>query len=311
VDFQLNVLNFGSLNIDYVYSLDHIVTPGETIHSTEFEMFSGGKGLNQSIALSRAGVSVYHAGMVGQDGNLLIDLCRENGINTKYIKTKPVQTGHAIIQIDKQGQNSIILFGGANRQNTKEFVDTVLSDFNEGDMILLQNEINLIDYIIDRAYEKRMIIAMNPSPLDENLLSCDLNKVSIFILNEVEGYQITHQNNSDDILFQLKKDFPEARIVLTLGDKGSVYQYKDKRCTHGVYAVNAVDTTAAGDTFTGYFLASIAGNESIEVALSLASKAAGIAVSKKGTANSIPYMDEVKNTNLSIYKSFGEFLNWR
>ena len=151
----MKVLNYGSLNVDYVYSVDHIIVGGETQHSSKLEVFSGGKGLNQSIALAKAGVPVYHAGIVGSDGDILLDACKEAGVNTKYIRRLPVKGGHTMIQVDKNAQNCIILYGGTNQMQTREFVDEVLADFGEGDYLLLQNEINMLDYIIDQAYEKK------------------------------------------------------------------------------------------------------------------------------------------------------------
>ena len=166
----MKILNFGSLNIDYTYSVDHFVRGGETLSSETMNVFSGGKGLNQSIALAKAGVPVYHAGMIGEEGGALLDACKEGGVKTDFIKTIPGKSGHTIIQVDKDGQNCILLFGGANRSITKEFVDEVLSHFEEGDILLLQNEVNLLDYIINKAYEIGMVIILNPSPYNNCLL---------------------------------------------------------------------------------------------------------------------------------------------
>ena len=294
----MKILNFGSLNYDYVYSVDHIVAPGETISSTKLEVFCGGKGLNQSVALAKAGAEVYHAGMLGQDGEMLRNTCKENGINDKHIKTVDERTGNAIIQVSGQGQNSIVLFGGANRKNSKEYIDSVLSDFNAGDMLLLQNEVNLVDYLIERAYEKQIIIALNPSPFDEEMTKCDFSKVSIFLMNEVEGEQITGEKEPDKILSVMKSKYPNAKVVLTLGKAGVVYSDKEISCKHGIYRVKVVDTTAAGDTFTGYFLSSMLQNKPIDEALRIASVASSLAVSKKGATSSIPYLKEVLSAKL-------------
>ena len=206
----MKILNYGSLNVDHVYSVDHIVKEGETILSDDLNIFCGGKGLNQSIALAKAGVPVYHAGMIGEDGDLLLDACREYGVNTKYLKKLPVSGGHTVIQVDKKGQNSIILFGGTNQMQTKEYMDYVLSDFNAGDYLLLQNEINLLDYIIDKAYEKGMRIILNPSPFDDKLKKCDFSKIYLFLLNEVEGEQFTGQSEPEKMLKALREKLPDA-----------------------------------------------------------------------------------------------------
>lgn len=295
----MKVLNFGSMNLDYVYQVDHILIPGETLASSDRKTFCGGKGLNQSIALAKAGIPVYHAGMIGDEGDVLLETCRENGVNTEFIRKIPGPGGHTVIQVDKNGQNSILLFGGSNRSMTKEFVDSVLAAFEGGDIILLQNEINELDYIIDRAYEKGMMIVLNPSPYDSALDSCDLSKVSLFLVNEIEGYQITGEKEPDRILGRIREIYPGARVVLTLGGDGSVYQDETGAVyRQGIYKVKAVDTTAAGDTFTGYFLSSLIGGMPVPEGLDMAAKASAIAVSRPGATASIPLRDEVLNSSL-------------
>ncbi|HAX52476.1 MAG TPA: ribokinase, partial [Lachnospiraceae bacterium] len=198
-----------------------------------------------------------------------------------------------IIQVDKEGQNCILLYGGANRSITREYVDEVLGNFEKRDILLLQNEVNLLDYIIDQAYERGMMIILNPSPYDSALDSCDFSKISMFLLNEVEGEQITGENDAENMLEKLQAMYPKARVVLTLGGEGSVYQYKEERYRQGIYKVKAVDTTAAGDTFTGYFISSVIDGVPVPEGLALAAKAAAIAVSRQGAAASIPSREEV------------------
>lgn len=294
----MKVLNFGSLNYDYVYKVDHIVRPGETLDTGGMEIFCGGKGLNQSVALAKAGVYVYHAGCVGEDGQKLLDVCKENGIDISYIKKVSGQSGHTIIQLDKNAQNSILLYGGSNRSITKSFVDKVLKDFSEGDILLLQNEINEVSYIINQAYAKKMQIVLNPSPYNSAMEECDLSKVSVFLINEVEGNQITGETAPEKILDTMQSRYPEAKIVLTLGADGVRYRYKEEAYSQGIFRVKAVDTTAAGDTFTGYFIASIMENKSIPETLRLCAKASAIAVSRKGATVSIPTRDEVNAIEL-------------
>lgn len=294
----MKVLNFGSLNLDYVYSVDHMVAPGETQASFNMNIFSGGKGLNQSIALAKAGVCVYHAGLVGEEGDELLKACEEGGVKTDYIRKVPGKSGHTIIQVDKNGQNCILLYGGANRKITKEYVDEVLADFGKEDMLLLQNEINLLDYIIERAYAIGMSIVLNPSPYDKALDDCDFSKVSMFLLNEIEGAQITGESETNSILKKLKTMYPKVKVVLTLGGDGSVYQYGDELYRQDIYQVKAVDTTAAGDTFTGYFLSSFIRGDAVQTGLSLAAKASAIAVSRQGATASIPMREEVLKSEL-------------
>lgn len=288
----MKILNFGSLNLDYVYSVDHMVTGGETLCSEDLNLFCGGKGLNQSIALARAGAQVFHAGLIGEEGGPLRDALQAAGVDCGYVRTVAGRSGHTIIQVDKSGQNCILLYGGANRAVTESFIDQVLADFGPGDLLLLQNEINLLDQIIDRAYGRGMEIALNPSPFDGNLAGCDLGKIGLFLLNEVEGFQMTGEMEAPLILDRLAELYPAAEVVLTLGGDGCVYRKGDRRWSQPAFSVEAVDTTAAGDTFTGYFLAARAEGLSPEECLRLASKAAAIAVTRPGASPSIPLRAE-------------------
>lgn len=294
----MKVLNFGSLNVDYVYNVDHMVQGGETLSSSGMNIFLGGKGFNQSAALAKAGLEVYHAGQIGEDGLGFLDGCKEYGIHSDFIRKVEGKSGHTIIQVDKNGQNCILLYGGSNRSITKEFVDEVLSHFEKGDYLVLQNEINLMDYIIDVAYEKGMVIVLNPSPMDSYLDNCDMNKVSYFLLNEIEGAQLTGEKDLDKVPDKLLEKYPNAKIVLTLGQEGSVYMDKNQTVKQGIYKVKAVDTTAAGDTFTGYFIAGVIAGEPMEQVLSRAAMASAIAVSRKGAAPSIPFRKEVEEANI-------------
>jgi len=289
----MKVLNIGSLNLDYVYQVDHIVQPGETEASFDMNIFLGGKGINQSMALAKAGVKVYHGGMIGEDGQPFLEACKEYGVNADYIKMIEGKTGHAIIQLDKDAQNSILLYGGANQKLTEDFVDEVLSHFEKGDILLLQNEVNLLPYIVEQAYEKGMQVALNPSPFNEKLREVDLKKISIFLLNEVEGGQITGMTDPDDVLAKMREMFPHAKIVLTLGKDGAKYAEGDVTYDQPVFKVQAVDTTAAGDTFTGYFLAGLIDGMAIPDVLKMSAKASSIAVTRKGAVQSIPMKEEV------------------
>lgn len=289
----MKILNFGSLNIDKVYEVEDFVKPGETISSKDMQIFAGGKGLNQSIAVANAGSNIYHAGMIGKEGLFLKDILDEKNVDTSLLKVIESETGHAIIQVNKEGQNCILLFSGANHKIDENYVNLVLDKFEAGDIIILQNEISCLEYIIDQAFKKQMRIALNPSPIDESLAKLDLNKIEWIILNEIEGSIISGRENHDEIVFELLKRFSNLKIVLTLGEKGSIYRDGEKSYSQNIYKTNVVDTTAAGDTFMGYFISSISKNRSIEDALEIASMAASISVSKKGAANSIPYEQEV------------------
>ena len=289
----MKVLNIGSMNLDLVYSVDHIVQPGETEASTALDTFLGGKGLNQSMALAKAGVEVYQGGMIGEDGQPFLDACAEYGVKADYIRTVPGKSGHAVIQRDKNAQNCILLYGGANQMLTEEYVDSVLADFGAGDILLLQNEVNQMPYIVEKAYEKGMQIALNPSPFNEKLNEVDMAKISIFLMNEVEGNQITGLTDPDEIIAEMLKRFPKARVVLTLGKDGAVYADAEQKHFQPVFKVQAVDTTAAGDTFSGYFLAGLLDGMSVPDILKMSAKASSIAVTREGAVPSIPYRNEV------------------
>ncbi|MBR2258848.1 MAG: ribokinase [Blautia sp.] len=289
----MKVLNFGSLNLDYVYTVDHILMGGETQTSTSMQIFPGGKGLNQSIALAKAGVEVYHAGQIGEDGQMLKDVCQENGVDARFVRPVSGRSGHTIIQVDKNAQNCILLYPGANRSISKEFMDEVLSFFDEGDILLLQNEINDLPYLIDQAYGKGMRVMLNPSPFDAYLDACDMSKISLFLMNEIEGWQLTGEKEPEQILAKAKEKFPHSDILLTLGGDGSVYQDNAGIYRQEIFPVKAVDTTAAGDTFTGYFISSIIDGMDPKEGLRMAAKAAAIAVSRPGAASSIPKKEEV------------------
>lgn len=289
----MKVLNIGSMNLDYVYNVDHIIQPGETQATTGMNIYLGGKGMNQSIALAKAGADVYHGGLIGKDGQAFIEACKEYGVNYDYIHKVEGKTGHTIIQIDKNAQNCILLYAGANDKLTEEYVDSVIDNFDAGDILLLQNEVNMIPYIVDKAYEKGMQIALNPSPYNEKLDAVDMNKVSYFLMNEVEGEQITGFREPDKIIDKVVSLYPNAKIVLTLGGDGAIYADKDVRYHQPIFKVEAVDTTAAGDTFTGYFLAGIIDGMEIPDILKMSAKASSIAVTRKGAVPSIPYKKEV------------------
>lgn len=298
----MKVLSFGSLNIDYVYKVEHMVQKGETISSLGLNVFSGGKGLNQSIALAKAGAAVYHAGAIGEDGLFLTEQMKAAGVDVSLVKVCPdVRSGNAIIQNDVSGDNCIILYGGANQAITKEQVDEVLKGFEAGDYLVLQNEINELAYIVDQAGEKGMKIVLNPSPMNEKILKLDLNKISIFMLNEIEAGQIlqteaaTNKEKGIELARALVSKYPGAEVVLTMGGNGSVYADRDQTVTQEIYKVKAVDTTAAGDTFTGFFIAGQIAGLGIKEAMEQASRAAAIAVSRPGASPSIPTLEETKN----------------
>lgn len=296
----MKILSFGSLNIDYVYSVPHFVKKGETLSAKELNVYTGGKGLNQSIALARAGVETYQAGAIGTDGMFLLEQLKEAGVKTDLVKIlDDVKTGNAIIQNDDEGDNCIVLFGGANQAITKEQVDEAFKDFTNEDYLLIQNEINELSYIVEKAKEEGMKIILNPSPMNEKIMKLPLDQIDYFILNEIEAMQILEMDKPEEIdgkyiASLLHERFKDATIVLTLGSEGSVCISDDEYVEQSIYKVKAIDTTAAGDTYTGYFIAGILNGKTIKESMDIASKASAIAVTRQGAAPSIPVLEEVE-----------------
>lgn len=292
----MKILNFGSLNIDNVYQVDHFVRKGETISSKSLTLFSGGKGLNQSVALGRAGAKVWHAGSIGEDGLFLLETLQAAGVNVSCVRVlEEGKTGNAIIQNDAEGDNCILLYGGANQGITREQIDETLSHFSAEDFLVLQNEVNELPYLVQKAHEKGMRIVLNPSPMDEKVFEINLSFVDLFLLNELEAAELTRGTGTEPakMLARLQRKFPSACFVLTLGPQGAYYADAKQTIWQEIYPAKVVDTTAAGDTFTGYFLAAILEGKSVKASLDLAAKAAAIAVSRPGAAPSIPKLDEV------------------
>jgi len=307
----MKILNFGSCNIDYVYDVEHIVQPGETLVAQRLSKFPGGKGLNQAIAIAKAGANVYLAGCIGEDDTILRPILEQSGVDISYLLPVKEPTGQAIIQVDKNGENSIVIFRGANGAVTREYIDQVLTHFDEGDILLLQNEISNLHYLIQMAGKKGMKIILNPSPFEEKLRDIDLNDLYCVMLNETEAMQWCGSDHPYDFLTWVQQEYPQLQVVLTLGKKGSIFLKNGEIYKQNAFQVSAVDTTAAGDTFTGYFVAGLCEEMEISEIMRRASAASAIAVSRKGAASSIPVWKEVdvQMKEMHIYR--GDTLNER
>ena len=292
-DRNMKFLVFGSMNVDHVYRVGHIVRPGETLSAAELRKNEGGKGLNQAVALARAGQPVYMAGAVGEDGGMLTDFLEASGVRTELIRRLDGPNGHAVIQVDANGQNAIFLFGGSNRRIGEEQLRETLAGFEKGDWLLLQNEINCTDRLIALAAEKGMRIILNPSPFTEDILSWPLEKLEWLILNEVEAAAMTGETEPGRALDRLKALYPAVEAVMTLGAGGAWATEGEQRVFQPAFPVDAVDTTGAGDTFTGYFFRGIASGMPVPKALCLAAKAASVAVTRSGAAASVPWAEEL------------------
>lgn len=289
----MKVLNFGSCNIDYVYHMDQFIRPGETKSCLRLDQNCGGKGLNQSIALAQAGTAVFHAGLIGTEGEFLREKMQSKGVDTSFVRVGQGAGGHAIIQVDENGQNCIILYGGTNMQITPDFIDEVLAQFDAGDILVLQNEISNIPCIMDKAFEKGLRVAFNAAPYDDAVRQYPLEKVEWLIVNEVEGGGLSGETDDEKIARTLMTLYPDMKIMLTLGKSGCIYCSRDELIRQPACRVDAVDTTAAGDTFIGYFVRGIADGLPMEKTLKLATVASAIAVTRPGAADSVPACEEV------------------
>ena len=289
----MKIVNYGSINLDHVYQVDHIVQPGETLLAQTQNLFCGGKGLNQSIALAKAGAEVYHAGVVGEDGEMLLDALRAARVDIRHVRRAAGASAHTVIQVDRNGQNSIIVFSGENMHPSEADIDRILDDFGPEDAVLMQNELYNTPLMMRKAAEKGMTLIFNPSPVNQEMLSYPLETVSWFLLNEIEGEALTGETIPEKILDMLESKYPNSSVVLTLGKSGAWAIDRGQRFFQPAFNVMAVDTTAAGDTFTGFFLAAVGNGMPIPAALRRAAFASSIAVSRKGAADSIPTADEV------------------
>ena len=287
------VLNFGSCCIDHVYSVPHFAAPGETLPCSDYQVHPGGKGLNQSIAMAAAGAKVRHAGKVGEDGRWLLELMASKNIDVSMMKVDAGPTGHANIQVTPEGENSIVLFGGANRTITESDIDEALEEANSGEFLLIQNEISALDYLIDRACEKDMRVVFNAAPMSGDVNALPLEAIELLVINEIEGFELTTKTVPDEIIASLSSRFSDTNILLTLGAAGSIYAGKGDSVFQPAMKVEAVDTTAAGDTYVGFFLAGYSAGNSVEECLALATSAAAVCVMRAGAATSIPSLHEL------------------
>ncbi len=289
----MKIVNYGSMNIDNVYSVEHMARPGETILATGRGVFCGGKGLNQSIAIAKAGGEVYHAGILGEDGGMLLDALHRAGVDTACVRRAAGPSSHTVIQVDADGQNSIIVFGGENMRPTEEDIDRVLEGFGPGDAVIMQNELYNSPLMMRKAAARGLCVIFNPSPVNDALADYPLESVSWFLLNEIEGEALTGESEPQAILARMKEKYPSASVVLTLGAEGAYCMHEGQTLYQPAFRVKAVDTTAAGDTFTGYFVSGLAQGMPMERIMKRAARASSIAVGRMGAADSIPLAAEV------------------
>lgn len=273
-----------------MYRVTQIAGSGETVAAKAYDIFPGGKGLNQSLAAAKAGATVTHAGAIGADANWLLDLLASAGADVEQVQVLEGASGHALIQVNDQGENSIVINGGTNRQLTKDYIDGVLKRIAPTDWLLLQNEINELDYVLSQADKLGLRVAFNIAPPDERISNYPMDAVRLFVLNLHEASALTGETDKDQVMRALKENYPQAASVLTLGGEGLHYLEagSDSFEFMGAHEVAPVDETAAGDAFTGYLLAGLSTGNSFSEALRLASAAGALAVTRAGAASSIP-----------------------
>jgi ribokinase len=290
----MKVLSFGSINVDCVYHLDDFVKRGETLPCKRLEKLLGGKGANQSIAVALAGGKVMHAGKVSSDDQWLIDDMKGYGVDASLVKTEDGPSGHAIIQMDNTGDNSIITFGGTNQTIDEAQIEEAFSHAEDGDLLLIQNELNVTGRLIEEGHKRGMKMFMNTSPINEAILGYPLDLIDYVIANEVEAEALSGEADVEKVLDAMRPRFPNSTIVVTLGRDGAIcLDSSNEKYVIPVPDVPRVATTSAGDTFMGYFLASIAQDKSVKDALELACKASSLCVTRPGTTNSIPCAQDV------------------
>lgn len=295
-----NIFVLGSLNMDLSISCDRLPVAGETLIGGGFISNSGGKGGNQAVAASKLGGKVTMLGAVGKDvfGCKLIKSLADYGVNTKYVVKKDCSSGVAVIVVEND--NRIILDSGANYElKLADFEDALRKKARKGDILITQLEtpLEVVESGLELAKSLEMVTILNPAPAAE-LTDKILSNVDYVIPNESEAEMLTktnyNSNNVDEIIFSLLK-LKVNNVIMTLGDKGCAY-YDGKQVVRvQAKKVDAVDTTAAGDTFIGAFAAKLAVGESIEKALEFSNAASALTVTRKGAQQAIPTLNEVND----------------
>ena len=290
----MKALVFGSCNLDFIYPVPRPVPPEELKGAKPAQISPGGKGVNQAIALKKAGLDAYFAGKHGADGVLLRETLVKSGVDVSFLRQSAGISGQAHIQVTPDGENYILLLlPGANREITREEIDETLSHFGAGDLLVLQNEVSELPYMIEAGFARGMRVVMNPSPFSEAMTGLDYAKIWLVFVNETEAQGLCRGAKPEDLIAEMRLRYPGLRWVVTLGENGSLYFDRDTFCRQSAFPATAIDTTCAGDTFTGYFTAALCRGLSPAEALRRASAASAITVSRMGAAGVIPTAAEV------------------
>lgn len=292
----------GSLNMDLVVNVDEMPKKGQTLIGSAFKEVPGGKGANQAVAMARLGADIRMIGKVGKDsfGETLINQLKNDKVNTKYIHREDCASGVAMITVDKNAENSIVVAPGANFKVLEKDIDKCIEAIDESDIVVLQLEtpINTIKYALQKSKELGKYTILNPAPavkLEDSIIeNVDLltpNETELEILSGVKIENEDDIKKAADVL--IEKGVKE--LIVTLGSKGSLYINKDNTKLKKSYKVEAIDTTAAGDSYTGALAVAFAQDKNIDEAMDFASKVGALAVTKEGAQSSLPTMEDVNN----------------
>ncbi|MFT4702238.1 MAG: ribokinase [Yoonia sp.] len=282
------IWNLGSINADYVYSVPHIPAPGETLAATSRKVFLGGKGANMSVAVARAAAQVKHIGAIGVDGAWAKEHLLEYGVDTRHITTLEGETAHAIIAVDANSENMIILHPGANVNIPQAVLQNALSEAQTGDWFITQNETNLQRTGAQLAKKMGLKVAYAAAPFDADRVKAVLEYLDFLILNEIEAEQLRQATGQDP------QDLGVGDVIVTLGANGADWYGRQGKQHFDAIKVDPVDTTGAGDTFTGYVLAGLDRDLPMAQAIGQALKAGALMVTRHGTADVIPDLSEVQ-----------------
>ena len=282
------IWNLGSINADFVYSVPHIPAPGETLSSTKRQVFLGGKGTNMSVAAARAAAHVHHIGAVGHDGRWAVERLLEYGVDTRNITVLDTETAQAIIMVDPKGENAIILHSGANAEIPQVTLQAAMAEAATGDWLIIQNETNLQRTAAKMAKKLGLQVAYAAAPFDADRVQAVLPYLDFLILNAVEAEQLQNATG------QGPADLPVRDVIVTRGSGGADWYGANGKEHFPAIHVEPVDTTGAGDTFTGYVLAGLDRGMPMAQAIRQATKAGALMVMRHGTADVIPDLSEVQ-----------------
>ena len=294
----MTIYNYGSINLDLVYRVTHLPQPGETLSSLSLEKGLGGKGANQSVAIAKAGGTVFHLGAVCSDGDKLLQQMSDAGVDVTHVASLDDATGHAVIYVDDEAENAIVLHPGANEAHSLSVVEKGLCKASQGDWLLMQNETKWIRQAAALEITSRMKTAFAAAPFNPDVVDDVLGHIDLLAVNEIEAEQLKQS------LPHRTDDLNSIDMLVTRGADGAEFRGRDGTTIRvPAFSVNAVDTTGAGDTYLGYFLACLDAGLSIEPAMTRASAASALQVTKPGASEAIPdakavdiFLDERQGT---------------